>query len=326
MNMKRLYKFLLGIPIILILILGIGLLYISLALPSVGKPIPLEIEVTQAKVERGRYLAYHVMMCADCHSERDFSIFSAPPTPGTEFTGGDIFDESMGFPGSFVSSNITPYGIGDWTDGELFRLITTGVKRDGEPIFPVMPYHHFGKMDARDIEAVIAFLRTLEPVETHHPASRANFPFNFILRTMPKEANLSKRPNRNNKVDYGEYMFKAAACAECHTKFEKGEFIGPIGGGGREFTFPDGSVVRTPNLTPHETGLNNLNKQSFIRLFKKYADSTYAIPKVKPGEFQTLMPWVMYAGMEEQDIGAIYDYLQTLDPYENSVTRFTPSK
>ncbi|GGD87105.1 c-type cytochrome [Planktosalinus lacus] len=306
-------------------LLLIAVLFVRFALPNVSDAPYIEVEASVENIERGKYLAYHVMMCADCHSERDFSKFSGPPTPGTEFVGGDIFDQSMGFPGKFVSSNITPHGIGDWTDGELFRLITTGVKRDGEPIFPVMPYHNFGKLDPEDIKAVIAFLRTLEPVESNHPKSEADFPFNFILRTLPKEAELSTKPPKTDRVAYGKYMFTAAACAECHTQFEKGKFTGPLGGGGRKFQFPDGSVLRTPNLTPHETGIKNLSRTDFIHLFKKYEDSTYVIPDVKPGEFQTLMPWAMYADMKTEDISAIYDYLKTLEPYENVVERFTPA-
>ena len=50
------------------------------------------------------------------------------------------------------------------------------------------------------------------------------------------------------------------------------------------------------------------------------------IPNVKPGEFQTLMPWAMYADMKTEDISTIYDYLQTLEPYENVVERFTPAQ
>jgi len=316
-----LYAFATVILLVLLLIL-----YVFIALPNVGKAEYIEIEITESKVDRGRYLAYHVMMCADCHSIRDYSKFSGPPTPGTEFVGGDVFDQSMGFPGRFISSNITPYGIGDWTDGEVFRLITTGVKRDGKPIFPVMPYHNFGQLDRKDIEAVIAYLRTLEPVESHHPESKADFPFNIILRTIPKEAELTTRPEKSDRLNYGRYLFTAAACAECHTKFDKGKFVGPIGGGGREFQFPDGSTLRTSNLTPHETGIKNLSREDFIRLFKKYEDSAYVLPDVKPGDFQTIMPWVMYAGMEEDDLSAIYEYLRTLEPYDNVVERFTPAE
>jgi len=323
--MKKVIKYpLYGITVIVVVVI-ILLGYISTALPNVGEAPNLNVPITQEKVKRGRYLAYHVMMCADCHSERDYSLFSGPPKPGTEFVGGDVFDHSMGFPGRFISANITPYGISEWTDGELFRLITTGVKRDGNPIFPVMPYHSFGKLDSEDIEAVIAYIRSIEPVESNHPESKADFPLNFIMRTMPEKAQLSKRPSQSEPIAYGKYMVTAAACFDCHTKFESGKFVGPKGGGGREFTFPDGSILRTPNLTPHSTGIQHYTRESFVQRFKMYSDSAYVLPSVKPGEFQTLMPWVMYSGMTEEDLGAIFEYLKTLEPYDNQVERYTPA-
>lgn len=45
--------------------------------------------------------------------------------------GGEIFDQNMGFPGKFISPNITPYALREWTDGEIFRAITSGVNKDG---------------------------------------------------------------------------------------------------------------------------------------------------------------------------------------------------
>jgi hypothetical protein len=251
--MKKFLKFLLyGITIIII---GVGglLLYVSMALPNVGPPEEMVIEKTPERIERGEYLAHHVMLCMDCHAIRDFSLFTGPPIESTLGAGGDIFDHSMQFPGVFVSANITPSGIGEWTDGELYRLITTGVKRDGKPIFPIMPYQSYGKLDPEDIKSVIAYIRTLEPVETNHPASKPDFPMNLIMRTIPEKATPRTIPSKEDKIAYGEYMVIASACADCHTKFEKGKFIGEQLAGGREFEFPDGSILRTANLTPHNT-------------------------------------------------------------------------
>ncbi|HOI33200.1 MAG: c-type cytochrome [Bacteroidales bacterium] len=324
--MKKLFKYLAYVLAIILLLIVATIAYLKFFLPDIGDPQDLKVNITAQKVERGQYLAYHVMMCADCHSMRDFTYFSGPPKPGTEFTGGDIFDQSMGFPGRFVSSNITPFGIGDWTDGELFRLITTGVKRDGSPIFPVMPYHRFGRLDRTDIESVIAFLRTLDPVETNHPVSKADFPMNLIMRTMPQEAQLTRIPPKTDVLAYGSYMTMAAACMDCHTNFSKGKFVGPEGGGGREFHMPDGSIVRTANLTPHETGLGNMSLERFIRLFKRYSDSGELLPKVATGDMQSIMPWYMYGGMTKDDLSAIYAYLQSLEPFENEVEKFVPAK
>lgn len=310
--------------IIVLIVCGVG--YLSYGYPNVGPAPDIEVEVTPEKVERGKYLAFHVMMCADCHAERDFSLFSGPPVEGTLFAGGEVFDQKMGLPGRFVSPNITPVGIGDWTDGELYRAITTGVRKNGEPIFPVMPYHNYGKLDPEDIEAVIAYLRTLDPIESDHPESEADFPFNLILRTLPSEAEPRERPPKSDTLAYGAYMFTAAACAECHTDFKDGEFVGPVGAGGREMLLPDGSILRTPNITPHATGIGHkyVSRQQFIDRFAMYRDSVFTPKKVKPGRLQTIMPWMMYADMTDEDIGAIYAYLQTLEPAENVVVTFTP--
>lgn len=312
------------VGILSILLIGV-FSYITLAFPNVDPPTDMKIEITEDRIERGKYLANHVMLCMDCHAERDWSLFSGPPKPGTEGLGGDRFDQTMGFPGEYYARNITPAAIGDWTDGELFRLITTGVKRDGTPIFPVMPYPNYGKMDEEDIKSVIAYIRTLKPIDGSHPESKSDFPFNFILRTIPKNATPNGIPPKSNQIAYGEYLTNAAACGDCHTKFEKGEFTGPFLAGGREFMFPDGSIIRTPNLTAHETGLKIWTSKMFVDKFKMYADSSYVPQQVKPGEFQSIMPWIMYAGMDTEDLEAIYAYIRTIEPVDNLVEKYEPA-
>ena len=138
--MKKIFKvfaYLLGA---IVLLLACALAFLQLGFPKVDAPEEITIEYSPDRIERGAYLANHVTVCMDCHSKRDFSQFSGPPTPGTLGAGGDRFDHSMGLPGVFYARNITPFGISDYTDGELFRLITTGVTKDGRPMFPLMPY------------------------------------------------------------------------------------------------------------------------------------------------------------------------------------------
>lgn len=66
-----------------------------------------------------------------------------------------------------------------------------------------------------------------------------------------------------------------------------------------------------------------MTKDQFVMRFKVFADSSYVPRKVGAGEFQTLMPWQMYAGMKAEDLEAIYDYLRTLEPANNRVQLFT---
>lgn len=312
------------IAVVIIAVLGL-LAYLKFALPNIEAK-PIEVEITKQRVERGEYLANHVTLCMDCHSERDWSKFAGPPIEGTMGQGGELFDEKVGFPGRFISPNITPYGIGNWTDGELYRAITSGVNKDGKALFPIMPYHNFSKMSMEDIKSIIAYIRTLEPIEKDLEESKANFPLNFIMNTMPKEANHQEIPSKSNIVEYGQYITVSASCYDCHTKQEKGKFIGEDYAGGMEFKLPTGDIVRTPNITPHESGIGNWSEKMFVNKFKMYADSGYVHQTVQPGEYQSPMPWTMYGGMKEEDIKAIYAYLRTVKPVDNFVEKFTPAK
>lgn len=326
--MKKLLKvvaYLLGI--LVILSIG-GFAYLQLGFPKVDPAPELTIEYTPDRIERGAYLANHVTVCMDCHSTRDFSQFSGPPTPGTLGAGGDRFDHAMGLPGVFYAKNITPHGISDYTDGELYRLITTGVTNDNRPMFPLMPYTYYGRMDPEDIYDIIAYIRSLPAVESEIPDSKADFPVNLILRTMPVNATPTKKPDPSDQLAYGAYMINATGCAECHTEVSPQGIIIPekMFAGGRSFPFPGGAMVTSSNLTQdEETGIGNWTEEMFVARFTQYADSAYVNPKVAPGEFNSIMPWTMYSGMKEEDLKAIFAYLKTVKPIRNEVVKFTAS-
>jgi cytochrome c2 len=320
-------KFLKVIFIILgIVVIGLaGLLsYVKLALPKVAEAEELKIDYTPERIEHGKYLAHHVMVCMDCHSKRDYSKFTAPIVPGTFGSGGELFGKEMGFPGDFYAPNLTPYHLKDWTDGELFRAITTGVSKDGHALFPVMPYTMYGKIDKEDIYDIIAYIRTLEPIQNEVPPSAPEFPMNFIINTIPGDAEFSTKPAKEELVEYGKYLVTSAACSECHTQREKGE---PLPGmdlaGGFEFAFPDGTKVRSLNITPDKaTGIGSWTEEQFIRKFKSFSDSSFVAHELKPGDFKTVMPWSYYGAMKEEDLKAIFAYLQTIPAVENKVQKF----
>lgn len=321
--MKKLLRIL--IIVVIVILAGIGglLAYVKTALPKVADAPDLKIEVTPERIERGAYLANNVMLCIDCHSARDWRYFSGPLVAGSEGKGGEKFDQTMGFPGSYVAPNVTPFGMKDWTDGEIFRAITSGVSKDGRPLFPIMPHPNFGQLDKEDIYSVIAYIRTLPSVENHPEASTSDFPMNFIIHTIPKDPQFSSVPDPSDKVAYGKYLVTAASCFTCHTNEIKGEIVGEPFAGGREFQFPDGSILRSSNITPHATGIGNWSEDMFVLKFKQYADTSYQYQQVAPGQFQTLMPWTMYGQMEVDDIRAIYAYLKTVEPVESRIEKFT---
>ncbi len=326
--MKKFIKIVGWLFIILLVIIIAGVSYIKLALPNVGAAAVIKIDATPERLARGEYLANHVTICIDCHSKRDWTRFSGPLTDNTYGQGGEIFNQAFGFPGVFYARNITPEGITRYTDGELFRVITTGVNKEGKAMFPVMPYPYYGRMDEEDIKSIIVYIRSLKPIKNDVPPSVPDFPMSIIINTIPKKASLTKMPAKTDVINYGGYMVNAAACKECHTKFEKGQLVaGTEFGGGREFPFPDGSFVRSGNITPDDaTGIGKWTEETFVNLFRTRSDSATLHTKIQPGEFTSLMPWTMYGKMNDEDLKAIYAYLKTLKPISNAVVKFTAPK
>src|SRR6478609_8409956 len=164
---------------LLVLFIGITVTYVKYELPDVGDPEDLKVESTPERLQRGEYLANNVCVCMDCHSTRDWSKFSGPLVEGTLGKGGERFDQDMGLPGVFLSKNITPHGISRYTDGELFRVITTGVNKEGKAMFPLMPYPYYGRMDKEDIYSIIAYVRSITTIENNVEQSTPDFPMNF---------------------------------------------------------------------------------------------------------------------------------------------------
>ncbi|MFC3560159.1 c-type cytochrome [Pedobacter jamesrossensis] len=299
--------------------------YVKVALPNVGPAPDLKIVSKPSRLENGKYLANHVSVCMDCHSSRDWTKFAGPMQDKGFGAGGEVFNQKMGFPGNYIAPNLTPYSLRNWTDGEIFRAITTGVNKDGKALFPVMAAHRFGTMDKQDIYDIIVYLRTLKAVKHDVAKSESDFPVNFLINTMPKKANFQQKPNPADSIKYGAYLVNAAGCVDCHSKTDKGAIIkGTEFGGGMEFGLPTG-IVRSSNITPDEsTGIGQWNKIAFIARFKNFEAGKHTPVVVKEG-MNTPMPWTMYAGMNEKDLGAIYTYLQSLKPIKNQVERFTLS-
>jgi len=314
------------ILLLFVLMIGGVLVYVKYMLPDVGPAPVLNIKVTPALIKRGNYLANHVTVCIDCHSTRDYSIFSGPIQDGSNGGGGEKFDQRFGFPGVFYAKNITPYALGKWTDGEIFRAITAGVNKEGKALFPVMPYHCYGELQNEDVYAIIAYIRTLPSIEKNIPASVPDFPMNFIINTIPAKGK-PMTAIHGNPLAYGKYLTTIAGCGECHTKKADGKVAGPEFGGGFEFHLADGNILRSTNITPdNATGIGNWTEDYFVQRFKSYTDSAARHKAVAKGEYNTVMPWIMYSDMDSSDLKAIYTYLRSVKSANNIVERFTAMK
>jgi cytochrome c553 len=326
--LKRLVKIGSIIIGILVLIILSGSVYFNATYPKAVPAPKVKIEMTTERIERGKYLANNVALCMDCHSTRDFSKYSGPIKPGTEGMGGEVFGREMGLPGTIPVKNITPAALGNWTDGEIIRALTSGINKHGEALFPIMPYPNFIQMSEEDLYAIVAYIRTLKPIKNEVGEKELDFPVNYIEKTLPLDSyKPQKAPEKSDMKAYGKYLVTIASCNDCHTQVEDGE---PIAGlelaGGTSMDLPFGTI-RSANLTPDvETGLGAWTKEQFIQRFKSMATDQVKNMEMQPGSFNTIMPWTMYAGMSEEDLGAIYEYLHSLKPVKNMVVKFTPAK
>ncbi|MEE9167476.1 MAG: c-type cytochrome [Candidatus Neomarinimicrobiota bacterium] len=288
---------------------------------KVGPPIDITVEITPERGAKGEYLVNNVTHCLHCHSELDQNYYSFPPVPGTEGAGGFVIEEAFGM---VQVPNITPHALGDWTDGELIQAITEGVNRERKPLFPIMPYDRLRYLDREDLSCIVAYIRTLKPIKNAVSGKKKlKFPLQYIERTFPHPYDPLTRPDPSDVVAYGKYMTIISNCEVCHTPTDKmgRPLEGMYMAGGQEFLLPGGSVILTANVTPdQETGIGNRSKENFIGLFKAF-QTPVEVPEDKKHE-NTLMPWFAYTNMTEEDLGAIYEYLMTLEPVNNSVVKY----
>jgi mono/diheme cytochrome c family protein len=118
-------------------------------------------------VERGQYLA-HIMDCGGCHHT---GAFTPQPNLETPLAGSQIGFEIPGM-GVFYPANLTPdeeTGLGKWSDAEIITAFTTGVRPDGRQLAPVMPWMSYAHINADDATALVAYLRSLKPVQHKVP-------------------------------------------------------------------------------------------------------------------------------------------------------------
>jgi len=325
--MRTFFKVVGIVVLVLFALAGIAVSYLALRKPAQRPPIAQPVTATPERLARGRYLVHHVSICFDCHSERT-SAYGLPFKPGREGVGGFVWNDKMGFPGVLAASNLTPdteTGLGNWTDGEILRAMREGVDREGNALFPIMPYRHYRHMSDEDAASVVTYLRTLRPVRYAKPAKSLNPPLNFIEKFIPQPVEEPvTAPSPSNHLAYGKYLVTIAACAECHTpKDDKGNPLpGQDFAGGWEMLTPEFRVV-TANITPHPaTYMGQATKDEFIARFRAFSNYTAETAPPAPKGKNTLMPWIAYSGLTDEDLGAIYDYLKTVAPVAKTVNPF----
>jgi mono/diheme cytochrome c family protein len=200
-------------------------------------------------ITRGKYVFAATGGCG-CHTEKDRPVNS----------GGRKYDGAWG---TVYSTNITPdrqTGIGNWTDDQIITAIRLGRRPNGERLVPVHPYLAFNGMAEEDLRAVVAYLRSLPPVNRPNTPKKLIPLFESVLLPAwlaafaPRETPPPTAPTSG--LARGEYLVRAVGhCGECHTPrgmtqaSDNTRFLGGTAKG------PEGDPV--PNITPDkDTGLS----------------------------------------------------------------------
>ncbi len=217
--------------------------------------------------------------------------------------------------------NINRIALKDWSDDDIAKAMTQGINKKGDTLFPIMPFHNYSKMAKDDIYSVIAYLRTLKPIDSVKPPRHLDIPISMLGPLPQPELAKNVRPDPSDRVKYGEYLTTFASCTFCHT---------PQTAAGFDFSksFSGGTIFNTPffkvataNLTPDSTtGIGTWTEDAFVAKFKN--NSSDETVNKNPGRMNSIMPWSMYGTMEEADLRAIYAYLRTVPAIKHKVEKY----
>lgn len=245
-----------------------------------------------AVVARGKHLAEAFASCTtpDCH--------------GSDGGGGKV--ASFGPLGTITGPNITSGGLGAaYNDGELFRLIRHGVKKDGRSL-RFMPGQDFCWLPDADVVALVSYIRSLPSVDKPNGPIRMGVMAKVLDRAekLPLDvarhidhATAGQGPPPEPTARYGELLSRV--CTGCH---------GAHLSGGRIPGAPS-SLPMPTNLTPHETGLKGWTYEDFVRLLEQGIKKNGA--KLDP-----FMPSQSFGKLDDTEKRALWAYLSSLPPTE----------
>jgi mono/diheme cytochrome c family protein len=276
-------------------------------------------EATPERLERGEYLVRNVTGCLFCHSEYDSSVEGLPVREERAGSGRSFADEGIEW---LTVPNISPdpeTGAGNWSDDAIARAVREGIGHDGRALFPVMPYQNYRRMSDEDLASIVVYLRSLPPVRQAVARSEIPFPVNRLINTVPKRVDGSvPPPDMSAPVARGEYLTAMASCTDCHTPMTpEGQFIAGLEfAGGNMVVHRDRQPTAAANITPSPSGIPYYTEELFLEVFRT--------GKVRERQLSDNMPWAHYRNMTDEDLLAIFAYLQTLKPVEHYVDNAEP--
>jgi mono/diheme cytochrome c family protein len=261
----------------------------------------------QSPVERGSYLVNAVMACDGCHTPRGPGGFLTDQ----RFSGGSqTWDEpAYKVKGSNITSD-RETGIGAWSEADLKRSLVEGVRPNGTPLAPQMPFAFYRILTPRDLDALAAYIRSAPAVKNavQAPVYKAA----MHAPSIPGAEKPFDEAAMSDPVKRGFYLATIAHCMECHARRPDGthDFKNWYGKGGNVMKGPFGTVT-VSNITSHpKSGIGAWSDAEIKRAL------TQGLGR-DGRQFKLPMARQLYfSKMTEPDLDAIVAWLRTLPPLE----------
>jgi hypothetical protein len=281
---------------------------------SAGEPTGSDRQGGDPKlVERGAYLA-GLMGCGYCH----MPMGPTGPDFARLYAGGLEVTEVFG---TWRSPNITPdkaSGIGGWTDEQIIAAIREGVRPDGGQLYPIMPYLNYNRMTDADAKALVAFLRSVPPIENVVAPTK-----DLTLPKIPAPKPANAPDLVDDPMKHGEYLVTLMHCNMCHTPMGKDGVpdLTKMFAGGFEMELPPLGTGKLygPNLTSDpETGLGKWSVEDIAKSVKTMLRPDGTLIQ-GPMQFY-LAGW---SRLEDKDLTAIATFIKAIPPIKNKVPKST---
>jgi mono/diheme cytochrome c family protein len=293
--------------IVLSVVIVGGLIALYFLRPGVlPDPVAPETNATTEIINRGEYLA-RAGDCVACHTEPN----------GPTFAGGRAMPTPFG---NLYAPNITPddeTGIGLWSSDDFYRMMHTGVSKDGTLLYPAMPFANYTNVTRADSDAIYAYLMSVPPVVRENRPHELRFPFNkrellIGWRTLYfREGEYVADPQQSDEWNRGAYLVEGLGhCSMCHTA------VNALGGSSEERAFEGGMIPNqnwyAPSLTSNrEGGLGNWPIEEIADLLQ--------VGTAKRSAVYGPMAEVVYNSLQyltDEDARAMAVYLKSLPPRE----------
>jgi len=261
----------------------------------------------QTLVERGGYLVNAVMACDNCHTPREKTGL----VMDKRFSGGSQVWDTPAY--LVKGSNISPdreNGIGAWSATEIKRSLTDGIRRHGVPIAPQMPFAFYKILTPRDLDALVAYMRTVPPqsnaVQT--PVYKAA----MHTEPVPGATKPFTEADLREPVKRGFYLASLAHCMECHGRKPDGtqDYKNNWGKGGYVFKGPWGTAV-VSNITSHpKSGIGAWTDEEIKRSLTHSVsrDGRAFKPPMDRKEY--------FSRLTDEDLNAFVAWMRSIPPLE----------